>query len=304
MDLQKMKKIKNNLQLINFIIIITTLILTGCSKAKNSPGIFEKEIKKVVSLSPAITSQMIDLEAEKYLVGVTAFHPPLNKKTTIVGTLVKPSLEKIVELKPDAVLYSEEDIGVQNSENFASLGIDCYMFKRNRDFESICDNYLTLSKILKIEKTARDKLTKYKNELLKYKNIIVKNNKDIEKRKMDFLVSVKPLITVSNISYIGQILIDAGIKNCYSEQQIPYPYVTIESLIVHNPDIIVSMIKNTKEGLLLRTKKLNILKCIKNNSIYNINPDMVGLYTPKNYINSLKKIIEYIEDHDIKVNKK
>jgi ABC-type hemin transport system substrate-binding protein len=37
--------------------------------------------ERVVSLSPSITRQIIDLGGENILVGVTSYHPPLKKKS-------------------------------------------------------------------------------------------------------------------------------------------------------------------------------------------------------------------------------
>ena len=58
-----------------------------------------RQIKRIVSLSPAITRQIIDLESEHLLAGVTSYHPPLTREVDIVGTLVQPNIEKIVLLK-------------------------------------------------------------------------------------------------------------------------------------------------------------------------------------------------------------
>lgn len=294
-----MKK-RNYKNIISNYIIITIIIGIGCTKPQKSSDIFNKKINRVVCLSPAITGQMADLEAEDLLAGVTAFHPPLKKNVPIIGTLVKPNIEKIIMQKPDIILYSEEDIAVQNSENFNTLGIDIYQFKKNRNYKSICDNYLTLSKIIKKEKMAKEKLKKYTEQLSKYKRKNIINKKNGKKFQIVLLVSVKPLITVSNISYIGHIMQDAGAINCYGSLKRSYPYVTIESLIDHDPDIIISMIPGTDEEIMRRTQKLSTLKCIKNNAIYDINPDKLGLYTPKNYIWSVKKIIDFIEEHNKK----
>ena len=49
--------------------------------------------KRVISLSPSITGQIIDLGAEDSLVGVTPYHPPLKKDVAIVGSYINPSIE-------------------------------------------------------------------------------------------------------------------------------------------------------------------------------------------------------------------
>ena len=172
-----------NILLFLLIILSSSLTCSGDSKEKNSSGL------RIVSLSPSITSQVIDLGAEDNLVGITPYCKS-TKEIAIVGTYVNPSIEIIISLRPDIVLMSEEDSDTQRDNFFKKFGLKYYKFDRNENFETICDNYKKLSDIIGIRNYAEKKIASYTDGLNKIKTSDVK-------LKVVFLVSVKPLIAVS-----------------------------------------------------------------------------------------------------------
>ena len=97
------------------VIIIAILMALFFYIAKNfveedSPQkIPENKLNSIVSLSPSITREIIDLDSENILKGVTSYHPPLKNKIEIVGNLLKPNIEKISLINPELILFSKED---------------------------------------------------------------------------------------------------------------------------------------------------------------------------------------------------
>lgn len=256
-----------------------------------SKGYTKREIKRVVSLSPAITREMIDLDSEDLLVGVTSYHPPLKKKIEIVGSLIQPSIEAIISLKPDIILFSMEDNPIQSIERFDATGIATHIFGRNRNFEEICTNYLSLAEILGKKRLAITRLEHYRRSL-----------KRAEGRRYTIAVFIShnPLITASGNSYVGRVIEDAGGINCFDELEVPYPIISTEFITVKNPDIIISIIEGTENFFKNRLKNFQYIGAIKNNNIYSISPDRIAFYTPRDYVASVKEISDIIRRADEK----
>lgn len=256
-----------------------------------SKGYTKREIKRVVSLSPAITREMIDLDSENLLVGVTSYHPPLKKKIEIVGSLIQPSIEAIISLKPDIILFSMEDNPIQSIERFDATGIATHIFGRNRNFEEICTNYLSLAEILGKKRLAITRLEHYRRSL-----------KRAEGRRYTIAVFIShnPLITASGNSYVGRVIEDAGGINCFDELEVPYPIISTEFITVKNPDIIISIIEGTENFFKNRLKNFQYIGAIKNNNIYSISPDRIAFYTPRDYVASVKEISDIIRRADEK----
>jgi iron complex transport system substrate-binding protein len=257
---------------------------------KKKTGQAESPIKKIVSLSPSITRQIIDLDSEDLLVGVTMYHPPLTREIEIVGTLVQPNIEKIVLLKPDIVFFSEEDNKVQFTEMLNSTNIRTHIFGSNDSFDTICRNYLELAGLIGKTDLAERKLVYYKGRL---DSII----KPAGKKSVAVFVSNEPLIGAGGMSFIGKMIEHAGGANILSSLDQPYPILSIEHLVNLNPDIIISVSyhdgsNQTPFSIILHD--FPELTAIRRNSLYTLPLDSVCYYTPGDYVKACGQISEII----------
>jgi iron complex transport system substrate-binding protein len=285
---------KKIIRTLNPMIIIIAIIFFVIYLSDVHTGIKDytkREIKRVVSLSPAITREIIDLDSEDLLVGVTSYHPPLKKKIEIVGSLIQPSIEAIISLKPDIILFSKEDNPIQSIERFDATGIATHIFGRNGNFEEICTNYLSLAEILGKKRLATTKIEHYRKSL-----------KRVEGREYTIAVFIShnPLITASGNSYVGQVIEDAGGINCFDGLDVPYPIISTEFITVKNPDIIISIIEGTENFFKNKLKNFQFIGAIKDNNIYSISPDRIAFYTPRDYVASVKEVSEIIRRADEK----
>ncbi len=285
-----MKKIYNNIILL--LLVVFFIIFFWNYREITFNDIKPVKIKRIVSLSPSISRQVIDLGLEDLLVGVTSYHPPLKKKVQIIGTITHPNIEKIILLKPDIVMSSIGDNRSKSIEMLKSLKIPAKLFKKSDSFETICNNYKELGALLGVQNIAYKNLKRYKNNL---EEIITQN---INTPNIVLLVSHKPIIGVSNISYIGKILQHAGARNSLGLLKQPYPLISIEHLIKIDPDIIISvmiMAVKTHEFIDNLIQKFPALKISKRKSFYRIDPDSVCYYTPGDYVLSVKQISQIIK---------
>lgn len=271
--------------------ILLTLILFSCKG--EAPVSFPEggKVSRIVSLSPSITAQIIDLESSDLIVGVTTYSPPLHHKVEIVGTLTSPNIEKIILLKPDAITYSIEDAAVQRTEQLEAMGIKLFPFAKNADYKTICENYIKLGRIIGKEESANKKLALYNKQLEKIKINTAKNQ---VKPSVAFFVSQEPLITVSEKSFINGIINDAGGNNGYKNMEKSYPMVSAESIIFFKPEIIISLMPDADAFFRKILSRYDMHESRLFNNIYSVNPDIVGLYTPANYLLAVKEVSEII----------
>ncbi len=237
--------------------------------------------KRLVSLSPAITRQIQDLESEDLIVGVTTYGPEMKKKTAVVGSLVRPGAEAIALLKPDLILMSDEDSAVQRTELIVSMGIPIKVFKKNADFESICENYLELAGILGKSRLAGVKLAHYRSLLEKAR----KRASGAARPRVAVFISSKPLIAASDRSFIGGAVRDAGGENCYSDVQVPYPSVSLESLAQRSADAVVAISGGDIDAIRSDLGRYGV--DVKRIRWVRISPDRLTQYTPADYAGSV-----------------
>jgi iron complex transport system substrate-binding protein len=239
--------------------------------------------QRIVSLSPAITQQIIDLNEERRLVGVTSYHPSLSKKVTIVGTLNNPSIEMIISLKPDIVLFSKEDSNTQKIDALAQQGIAFYRFSRNRTFNEIAENYKALGKLLH-SKVYKEKLQRYRKQLKGLPHIT-------KKVRIAVMIAHSPLIPAGRTSYINDMIEKAGGINAFNDLNRPYPPISLEIFVERNPDIIISIEKNPEKRYRRLLKNFKSLKVIKHpQRFFYVDPQIAALYSPANFVTSAKII--------------
>ena len=84
--------------------------------------------QRIVSLAPSITETLYALGLGDRLVGDTDYcdYPPEARAKPHVGAMLNPSLEKIVALKPDLVLGTDEANRRETADQLAHLGIPLY----------------------------------------------------------------------------------------------------------------------------------------------------------------------------------
>jgi iron complex transport system substrate-binding protein len=277
-----------------FLIIFSLLLLVVLSWSIPNPHLNRNEvkIKKIISLSPSITKQIIDLEAEDRLIGVTSFHPPIKKKISIVGTIVQPNIEKIISLSPDLVLFSKEDQAVQFPEMLSAIGIKTVSFSKNENFMNITNNYLELGNLIGQKDLALKKIKSYQSGL-ESTQLHIKDRK-----KILFFLSHHPLISVSQKSFINGIISDAGGINVLPALKNPYPLINLEMIVNLNPEIIISLIPESKFFFNNILKDYSEIIAIKKQNIYTLPEKFICYYTPKDYLaakNQIEGIIKKAE---------
>ncbi len=274
------------------LIILISLIFPsgpGCSRKEETGEKKKPGSMRIVSLSPAITREIIDLDSENLLVGVTSYHPVMSRKVEIAGTLKTPNFEKILTLKPDIIFLSEEDSRVQSTERLESIGIKIHLFKRNSGFEAICGNYLILAEMIGKRDLGKMKVKRYRRILAGIKSTG-------SRERMVILVSHVPLMAATGTSYVDKIINDAGGENIFADLENPFSIISAEALIRRNPEVIISMMPDAVEYLKKLLSKFKNLKAVKNNRIYEITPEHIAHFTPADYIKSVELISAILRD--------
>lgn len=252
------------------------------------PGMQEGVPRRIVSLSPSITRCIIDLGAEDLLAGVTDYslHPEL--KAESVGTYMSPNLEKIIRLKPDLVLISEEDRYIQKTPLLEKFGVRVEKLGRNMDFESMSVNYMHLGEILGRRDLAAQKIADYRMRLVQ-----------IEKQKIPvrivFLVSVNPIVTVSGGSHISAIIRDAGGLNVYESASTPYPILSLESLLLSGADALIVMEMGYRSHIKSLLSGYSNVDFAGKGNIFVAGDENIPYYTPGDYVISVEKIAAFIK---------
>ena len=273
-----MKKIiKNSFY---FALLVISIFVISCSKknAENGKKGENKKYNRIVVLDPATVEMIYMLGAEDKIVGVANLERskvwPEEKvaKLESVGTFIKPSLERIITLKPDLVITSAlTDDNLNNG--LKSNNIEAKRIQAN-SIEEIFTNFMEVAKMLGKENEANKIIAEKRAKLEEIKKMATINKKGL------FVMSASPLMVFGNDNLPNDIMKLLNIKNIAENQKGRNPIVTPEFIIKENPDIIITLLPNPAQ-IVATNPQLKNVNAIKNSKFIVVNSSQILRGSPR-----------------------
>ena len=273
-----MKKIiKNSFY---FALLVISIFIVSCSKknAENGKKEENKKYNRIVVLDPATVEIIYMLGAEDKIVGVANLERskvwPEEKvaKLESVGTFIKPSLERIITLKPDLVIMSAlTDDNLNNG--LKSNNIEAKRIQAN-SIEEIFTNFMEVAKMLGKENEANKIIAEKRAKLEEIKKMAAINKKGL------FVMSASPLMVFGNDNLPNDIMKLLNIKNIAENQKGRNPIVTPEFIMKENPDIIITLLPNPSQ-IVATNPQLKNVNAIKNSKFIVVNSSQILRGSPR-----------------------
>jgi iron complex transport system substrate-binding protein len=191
---------------------------------------------RLVSLAPNITEIVYALGLGDELVGDTdnCDFPPQAKNKPHVGTMVNPSLERIVALKPDLTLGTPEANRRETADQLERLGIPVYGATA-KTLAGTLASIEDLGRILGRRTEARSLVAQMQARIHR----VEKRVEGLPKPTVLFVVWYRPLITVGPHTFIADVIRSAGGIPIGENLKGEWPRLTLEELLPQNPDVIL-----------------------------------------------------------------
>lgn len=158
------------------------------------------------------------------------------KGIKLIGDGHRPSLEKLLSIKPDLILAREfhQDIYDRLSAIAPTVVVDW------NQFDSFKDRFLDLAKVLNRTEKAKELLKEYNQRVEQFKNIMGDNLNSLE---ISVIRIYGPITTLKSWDIVYQVIKDAGIKlipiqEATAKNQGNNVNLSIETLPEHDADFI------------------------------------------------------------------
>ena len=263
-------------------IVLGALGLISCGKEPEAKEEDVKETavyKKIVVLDPAVVEMLYLLNAEDRIAAVahsqtTGIWPEdKTKDLPDVGTLAKPSLEKIISFSPDLVVLSIHSTGL--AKDLEAHGIKTVSFPAN-SFDDIFNNFLEVGKLIGKEDEAQ-KITAEKKEKLEE----IKKSEPLNK-KGAFIYSASPMMAFGENSLPGEVLKIYGVENLTDKVKGERPILTPEYVIEENPDfLLVGLGVSSEDEIVTANPQLKDTNAVKNKNIIKVNSQALLRGSPR-----------------------
>jgi len=262
-------------------IICVVFIAIYCSKTSESSKF------KIISLSPAMTEILFALNADDHIVGVTTYcdYPEEAKKKYKVGDFSHPSIERIVNLKPDLVIVNLPD-QMRIKRKLDELKITVFV-SSPKTLNGLYREIKEIGRILKKENLA--------TSLIDYMQSNLKPVGCERRKKVYIELSPTPIITIGSESFLNELTEMAGGRNIFSDLQKDYPVVAQEEVIKRDPEIIISFHPEKNIENRMGWRKIN---AIRNDKVYkNLNQDYFLRPGPR-LVEGFKELKKIISDEN------
>lgn len=207
------------------LISILCLLCFSCSA-------FAKE-NTFVSVSPSLTEIMYALGAQDSLKAVSSqcSYPKEVKNKPIVGDYYYINGEMLLDIKPDYILAPDSSEFMVNKYRHFGIKPLCLKYP---NIEAVYKNILTLGKLTNREQKSEEVVKDIKNKIEEAKKLNTNPNK-----KILYVVSMEPFMTIGGKSFITDIIEKSGNKSITKDIDTFYPAISLEYVINQQPDIIV-----------------------------------------------------------------
>lgn len=253
-----------------------------------------KKYRRILITDPSCIEIFYLIGAEDKIVGVAKTR--INKmwpnekikNLESVGTISKPSIEKILKLNPDLVilnLMSREVEDILKKQNIP------FIVDRSTNFNEIFTKIKMYGKITGNEKNAELLIKEKEKKLNEIKNKVSKN-----KNKLRGLVlySTSPLLAYNSKSIPGEILELFNIENLGNTSIGNTHIISPDYILKNNPEIIICTMKiKNKESLIKKNNYIKYTDAYKNNRIYIFKSSKILRGSPR-VIDSLNEIYEVL----------
>ena len=195
--------------------------------------------QRVVSMAPALTEIVFALGKGDTLVGVTKFcdYPPAAMKISRIGGLLDVNMEAILALDPEIILtYPEQDARVKPLRSRAHVVV-----VPHRNLSDLFASIATIGDALQAENSAKKLVFAMHKELAD-----VAAKAGMRKKARTLIIAgrstdeLKNMYIVGKNDFLNDLLEIAGGVNAY-QGTINYPNISMETVILLNPDIILEI---------------------------------------------------------------
>lgn len=238
-----------------------------------------KPAEKIVSLSPHITELLFAAGAGNKVVGtiIGSDYPEQALEITKIGRAGMIDYEKVLALKPDLIVGWINGNRKENIARLKKMGFKVFMTEPQQ-LEDISKNIKKLGLLADTSNIAEKSAQEFSHKLKRLKEKY-KNKKPVT---VFYQLWHKPMLTINKKHIISNVIKLCGGTNIFGEHTAYVPSIDTESVLIANPDVIITADKGDKMPSWLESwKQWQTITAAKKNNLFWVNPDWIHRHTPR-----------------------
>ena len=241
----------------------------GCTpKQKEEP----RPKEGIVSLAPNVTEMLFALNLGNRVVGVTTAcnYPPEVSQLKSMGGFMTPHFEAIMGSGATWVVAMEGGVPEKDLSRLRSAGKNVLLLK-DKTVEDVLSSMEALGAQLGVTDAGKKLRVAIEKELAP-----TPFGKVEGQPKVMLVISKDPLMVAGPDTFVGELMVIAGLKNAVEASTVSYPAWDREAVLQANPDwIIMACMDETPEGQDTQWNHLKSVEAVQKKQIRMVNPDWV-----------------------------
>ncbi len=250
------------------------LFCASCDGGKKDSGQF-----RIVALSPEVAEIIAALGATDQLVGITkeCDFPPELDQIRKVGNFGAVDKEAILALRPDLVFTSgleQESLG----GDLQKMGLKVKRIYPKK-LDDLPQMVVQIGDLIQTKREAAALSDSLRSGIAAMR----RRTKGPARPRVYLEIYRDPLMSVSDASFVGELIETAGGDNIFSSLERDYARVNAEDIVQARPEIIICFSRDSLESILSR-KGWQDLPAIQNRRVYfesDIDPDLIQRASPR-----------------------
>jgi iron complex transport system substrate-binding protein len=192
--------------------------------------------QRVVSLAPSVTETIFALGFGSRLVGVTTYcdYPAAARRLPKIGSFINPSLEAIIDKKPDLVIGVRDSSHPVKAKEIENLGIKVVLISVT-SLGDILNSFRSIARLLGTPAAGDELVHKVTRQLEAVKQRVAA----APRRSTLLAVGVRPLVAVGGKNYIDELITLAGGENIAGNAPQPWLNLPDEYVVAKAPQVII-----------------------------------------------------------------
>ena len=235
--------------------------------------------QRIVSLAPHATELIFAAGGGDRIVGTVGYsdYPAAALKIPRIGSHQQIDVERVIALKPDLLVVWLHGNSERQLEHIRKLGIP-FFFSDPKKLADIPTSIERLGVLMGTEQHANKIAIAERAELARL-GTQYRNRPTV---RMFYQVWGKPLYTLNGGNIMSDVMRLCGGENVFAKLPISAPTVSLESVLLENPEVMMTGDREAeKSGGLEIWKAYPNLLAVKNDNLFSVDADLVNRAGPR-----------------------
>ncbi|MDF2153333.1 vitamin B12 ABC transporter substrate-binding protein BtuF [Vibrio sp. CAU 1672] len=247
-------------------------------------------VQRVISLAPHATEIAFAAGLGEQLIAVSEMsdYPDQAKTLERVANYQGIKLERIIALQPDLIIAWPAGNPAKELEKLKQFGLPIYESSTD-SLEDIARNIEQLSRYSATPEVGQQAADKFRAQL----KALQSKYRTQDKVRYFYQLSDDPIITVAGGNWPSEVFSFCGGENIFARASAPYPQVSIEQVVIRQPEVLFTSPHATQEDNLWSNWH-HELPAVKKGQVWSLNADWINRPTPRT-INALTEVCEHFD---------